>query len=211
MRKWLHGVIVAAAWGLSIAVFSQLPDRLPTHWGLSGEVDRWSGRTEGAFFLPAVMVGMWALLTFLPRIDPRRKNYDKFRGTYDAIVAMVLGVILLVHVAILASGLGYSIPMERVIPMTVGALLIALGNLLPRARPNWFVGIRTPWTLSSDRVWERTHRLGGLLFVLTGIILIVAGLIPSVVSIGVAIAAGVLTTAVTLVYSYVAWRQEQAG
>ena len=211
MRKWLHGVIVAAAWGLSIAVFSQLPDRLPTHWGLSGEVDRWSGRTEGAFFLPAVMVGMWALLTFLPRIDPRRKNYDKFRGTYDAIVAMVLGVILLVHVAILASGLGYLIPMERVIPMTVGALLIALGNLLPRARPNWFVGIRTPWTLSSDRVWERTHRLGGLLFVLTGIILIVAGLIPSVVSIGVAIAAGVLTTAVTLVYSYVAWRQEQAG
>ena len=208
MRKWLHGGIVAAAWGLSIAVFSRLPDRLPTHWGLSGEVDGWSGRTEGAFFLPAIMVGTWALLAFLPRIDPRRKNYDKFRGTYDAIVATVLGLLLLVHIAILASGLGYSVPMGRVIPMAVGAVLIVLGNLLPRARPNWFVGIRTPWTLSNDRVWERTHRLGGLLFVLTGIILIVAGLIPGVVSIGIAIAAGVLTTAVTLVYSYVAWRQE---
>jgi uncharacterized membrane protein len=211
MRKWLNGGIVAAAWAFSLAVYSRLPFRVPTHWGLDGQVDGWSSRPAGAFFMPAVMVGIWALLTFLPRIDPRRENYAKFRGTYDAIVASVLVVMLLIHITALSAALGYDIPIARVIPFAVGGLFIVIGNLLPRARPNWFVGIRTPWTLSSDRVWERTHRLGGLMLVITGIALVIAGLIPGPVSLAFAIAIGFVTTAATLIYSYVAWRQERGG
>jgi uncharacterized membrane protein len=211
MTKWLHGGIVTAAWVFSLAAYSRLPDRVPTHWGLDGQVDGWSGRTIAAFMLPTAMIGIWALLYFLPIIDPRRENYVKFRGTYDTIVAAVLAVMLVIHGVALSNGLGYDVPVGRVVPFAVGGLLVLIGNLLPRARPNWFVGIRTPWTLSNDRVWERTHRVGGLAIVIAGIAMIGAGVFPGAWSVGLAIAIAVATSGFTIIYSYIAWRQETRG
>jgi uncharacterized membrane protein len=100
--------------------------------------------------------------------------------------------------------------MERFTPFMVGALLILLGNVMPRARPNWMFGIRTPWTLSNDRVWERTHRLGGVLFVIAGAALVLAALLFPSATFHVIIVAVVGASVVPLVYSYFAWRQESA-
>jgi uncharacterized membrane protein len=117
------------------------------------------------------------------------------------------------HVLMLGAGLGWPVSMERVTPLRVGGMFILLGNVLPRARPNWWFGIRTPWTLTNDRVWERTHRLGGYLFVGAGLLLVLAALLPGAmadVAVPVIVGAVVVAAVVPLVYSYFAWKQERS-
>lgn len=208
MRKWFGLLAAAAALAFTVVVYGDLPARMPTHWNFHGEVDGWSGRPVGAFLLPLMAVGIWVVLRFLPRIDPRRENYARFRDTYDLVMNTIVTFMALLHVVVLGAALGWPISPGRFIGAGAGLLFIVLGNVLPRARPTWFFGIRTPWTLTNDRVWERTHRLGGYLFVAAGLLMLVAGLFPSAlpaVAVPVTIAAVVLAT---VVYSFVAWKQE---
>src|SRR6267378_1495016 len=178
MRKWIPLLIVAAAVIASAVVYPRLPERIPTHWELSahpsGTVPTPNGgssRLWGAWALPVFLLGMWALVIILPKIDPRGSNYAKFGGTFEGIIVSIMLFMLGMHIIILGAALGYPVAMDRVFPVGLGVLFIVIGNLLPRARPNWFVGIRTPWTLSSDRVWEKTHRFGGHVFVAGGVII----------------------------------------
>lgn len=211
MRKWIPLLIVAAAFIASAVVYSSLPERMPTHWNLKGEVDDWSGRVWGAWMIPVMMVFLWGLMRWLPSIDPRGSNYVKFGGTFEGIMLSVMLFMLGMHAVVLRAALGYPMAMDRVIPVGVGILFVVIGNLLPRARPNWFVGIRTPWTLSSDRVWEKTHRVGGRLFVIGGILMTAAGLFlgdSRVWAPGVVIAICALGA---VVYSYLEWRKEKSA
>lgn len=208
MRKWFGLTAVLGAAAFSVAVYGRLPARVPTHWNFRGEVDGWSEPLHAAVILPLIALGVWLLLRFLPRIDPRRENYAKFGDTYDLIVNVIVAFLALTHVVMLGAALGWPISIGRVIPAGVGALFIILGNFLPRARPNWFFGIRTPWTMTNDRVWERTHRLGGYLFVGAGLLFLVMAVFPLAIhtaAIAVVVAAIALTAAV---YSFVAWKQE---
>lgn len=211
MRKWIPLLIVAAAVIASAVVYPSLPDRMPTHWNLQGEVDGWSGRTWGAWMIPLMILFLWGLMRWLPSIDPRGSNYVKFGGAFEAIMLAVMLFMLGVHAVILRDALGYPVAVERVIPVGIGILFVVIGNLLPRARPNWFVGIRTPWTLSSDRVWEKTHRMGGRLFVVGGILIAAAGLflgdsLPWVPGVVIAVCA-----LGAVVYSYIEWRKEKGA
>lgn len=209
MRKWIPITLIITAWAMSIAVFERLPERIPTHWNLQGEIDRWSGRTVGAFGLPAMMIAIWALCYWLPSIDPRRESYAKFRATYDLVVVAIIALMLLVHATVIGTSLGHDIPVSVIIPLLIGGLLVLIGNLLPRARPNWFFGIRTPWTLSNDRVWERTHRVGGRVMVLAGFLVAATGFTtppwPGILIPIAAVGAGIIP----VVYSYVVWRGER--
>jgi uncharacterized membrane protein len=210
MRKSFGVLAILAAGVLAAVVYSRLPDQLPTHWNLSGEVDGVSSRFAGAITLPLIGLGLWAVLQFLPRIDPLRQNYEKFRDTYDMVVNAILVFIAATHVFVIGSALGWPLSVARALPFGVGVLSILLGNVLPRARRNWWFGVRTPWTLSNDRVWERTHRLAGYLFVALGVALLISSVLPltlpgNAVVISLASVAGIL-----LVYSYVAWRQESS-
>jgi uncharacterized membrane protein len=202
--------MVAAALGFTAAMYGRLPERVPTHWDMNGAVNGDSSRAFAAWLVPGIMALMALVLPRLPAIDPRRANYAKFRPTYDLVVNGILTMLLVMHVAMLGFALGWPISMERFTPFMVGALLILLGNVMPRARPNWMFGIRTPWTLSNDRVWERTHRLGGVLFVIAGAALVLAALLFPSATFHVIIVAVVGASVVPLVYSYFAWRQESA-
>jgi immunity protein, SdpI family len=208
MRKWYPWVLVAAAFVFTAVVVNRLPERVPTHWNAHGEVNGWSSRAFAAWLMPAMMGVIALILPLLPNIDPRRANYDKFRGTYDFVVLAIIAMLGVLHVAVLGSALGWPISMARLTPLMIGALFLLLGNVMPRARPNWWFGIRTPWTMSNDRVWERTHRVGGYVFAGAGVMLmLLAVLLPSMalpVIVVVAVTAGI----VPLVYSYVAWKQE---
>lgn len=209
MRKWIPLLIVAAAFIGSAAVFSSLPERTPTHWNLKGEIDGWSGRAWGAWMIPVMITLLWALMRWLPSIDPRGSNYVKFGGAFEVIMVSVMLFMLAVHAIVLRAALGFPVAVDRVMPFGVGVLLVVIGNLLPRARSNWFVGIRTPWTLSSDRVWEKTHRFGGRLFVIGGIVIAAAaalGVRGTQLILATVIAACALGAAV---YSYIEWRKEQ--
>ncbi len=209
MRKWIPLLIVAAALIASAVVYPDLPERMPTHWNLNGEVDEWGPRAVGAWIIPVVIAFMWALMRLLPSIDPRGKNYVKFGGAFEGIMISVMLFMLVLHGITLRSGLGYPVAMERVVPLGGGILFIVIGNLLPRARPNWFVGIRTPWTLSSDRVWEKTHRVGGWLFVMGGLLISLSTFLGGTWSRRVLVAVCVLSSLGAVVYSYLAWRKEK--
>lgn len=210
MRKWYPWILIGIAFGFSAAMYARLPEQIPTHWNARGEVDDHTARSFGAWMMPLVLLTMAVILPKLPAIDPRRANFEKFRPTYDLMINAVMTLVTALHVAMLGVAVGWPIRIERLTPALVGALLVVVGNIMPRARPNWFFGIRTPWTLSNDRVWERTHRVGGLSFVIAGVVLIATAFMrPSVAMPGFIIAI-VIASLVPLAYSYFAWRQETA-
>lgn len=211
MRKWYPVAVVTAAIAASLAAFSRLPERVPVHWDAAGNVDRYGSRLEGTLMLPAAILLLAILIPVLPRIDPRRANYEKFRPTYHLVMNATLTMMLAIHLAALGSALGFDVPLERLVPVGVGILFLVLGNALPRARPNWMFGIRTPWTLSNDRVWERTHRVGGYLMFAAGLAVLLSALLPAGrASTLVLVASVVVVSLGSVVYSYVAWRQETA-
>lgn len=208
MRKWIPVLIVIAAVAASVFTYSDLPATMPTHWDMQGNVDGSSSRFWGAFGLPLIMVGIYAVMCFLPLIDPRRENYAKFEGAYEGIILTVLLFMLGTHIVVLRAATGFPVSMEKVMPIGLGMLFISIGNLLPRARSNFFVGIRTPWTLSSEKSWKRTHRAGGYVFVLIGVMMAASIFIP--VRAGWPIV-GALTACAVLglvVYSYLVWRDD---
>lgn len=208
MRKWIPVVVVLAAVVASVIVYSRLPETMPTHWNMSGEVNGWSSRFWGAFGLPLAMVGTYAVMRFLPLIDPRRENYSKFEGAYQGIVLTVLIFLLGVHIIVLRAALGYPVSMQKVMPLGMGLLFVAIGNLLPRARSNFFVGIRTPWTLSSEKSWERTHRAGGYAFVLVGMLMVALSFAPVGNAMPLVIGLAACASLGLVVYSYLVWRDD---
>lgn len=210
MRKWLPLIFVVAAVIMSALAYPRLPASMPVHWGLDGRADRYGSRLEGALLLPIVMLAIWGLMRGLPRIDPRRANYAKFADTYDLILTSALAVLALMHAAVIGFALGWPVSIGRLVPALIGLFFVVLGNALPRARPNWWFGIRTPWTLSSDRVWMRTHRVGGYLMLAAGLLWLVAAALPSPWTYGLALAALIISSVGSLVYSYFAWKQETA-
>lgn len=209
--RWLAPALVAVAWVFSLAVYERLPAQVPTHWGLDGEVDGWSPRALGAFLLPAVGTLTVLLLHAVPRIDPRGDNVARFRPEFYLVINLVAAFLLLVHVAALGVALGWAVDVTAVIAVGLGGLLAAIGNYLPRVRANWFMGIRTPWTLSSDAVWRATHRVGGRLFVAAGVVVAASALLPAMWRGPVIVAAVLVAALVPAVYSYAAWRRERSG
>jgi immunity protein, SdpI family len=210
MRKLLPAIsAVILVLAFSLWALPQLPDRMATHWGLSGQPDGWSSRAFAAFLLPAMMAAMTIIFAFLPRIDPLRRNYEIHGSTYWTLVNSVVVFMVLVHVAVLGNGLGWPIPMGRVAPAGVGALFVLIGNLMTRMRPNWFMGIRTPWTLSSERVWRKTHRVGGYAFTAGGLLMIFIALVSGRRIVPMLLGVVGVIVLWPVVYSYLEWRKEQ--
>lgn len=208
MRKWIPAVLILAAVTASIIVYPQLPERMPTHWSASGDVNGWSNRLWGAWMLPLLMAVMWLVMRAIPHIDPRRANYASFSGMYDALVILLLVFMLVIHVIVLAAATGTPVRMDRIMMPLVGVFIGAIGFLIPRAAPNWFVGIRTPWTLTSDLSWEKTHKLGGPLFIAFGVLMIAAGFFAPEQAIWVLVIAAVALVVFLFVYSYQVWKTD---
>jgi uncharacterized membrane protein len=203
-------VLLAAAWIFAAAVYPRLPGRIPIHWNVHGQPNGWGGRAS-AFLFPAVATALALLITFLPRIDPRRAHWSRFADEVGMIVTVLVLFMGWVEVVSLGAALGWRIDVGRAIMAGVGALFAAIGNFLPRIRSNWWLGIRTPWTLENERVWRDTHRVGGRSFVAGGVLAAAAAFLPEPFSVAgpfvLLAAAGV----VPVVYSYFAWRREAAG
>jgi uncharacterized membrane protein len=209
MRKWIPLVIILATVAFGVAVYDRLPERMPMHWNARGEVDGYGSRFWGTFAIPAFLLVLWGILRAVPYLDPRRENIEKFRGAYEDLIIAVIAFTAMIQVAVVGSALGWPIAVGRIVPVGVGVLFLYLGNLLPRFRSNFFLGIRTPWTLSSDSVWTKTHRFGGYVMSAVGLMMIVAGLTGSPLWIAIAIGGAVAMAFAVLVYSYVVWRGEQ--
>ena len=208
MRKWIPPLLVIIAVVATLAVYRHLPEQVPTHWDINGQVDDWSSRLWGAWTIPLVMAFMLLAFRAFPLIDPRRENYAKFAGAYEGILILVLLFMLVLHSSLLVTMLHGAVGIMRMLPVAIGLLLIGIGVLLPKARPNWFIGIRTPWTLSSDTVWERTHRVGGVVMIATGVLIAGSAFLAAPWSHRVMAAAIAAMAVIVIGYSYFAWREE---
>jgi uncharacterized membrane protein len=211
MRKWIPLLIVLAAVVASAVVYPRLPESVVTHWDFSGRPNGWSSRFWGAWLMPIFLVAIWAFMRVLPAIDPRGSNYAKFLGAFEGMIIAIMLFMFCLHIIVLRAALGHPVDMNRVLPIAMGALFVVLGMLLPHAQPNWFVGIRTPWTLSSDEVWEKTHRFGGKAFVASGVVILVAGVLMPQGAHIVLFAALMICIASVLTYSYLEWKREQTN
>jgi uncharacterized membrane protein len=169
-------VLIVIAFLINIAVYSKLPDQIPTHWNVAGEIDRYSPKVFGAFMAPVIMLVVWLGMKFLPNIDPKKKNYEKFNSSYSIIICLLTSFFFVLNLLTITVSLGYNISINKVIPLIIGILFIILGNYMPKSKSNFFYGIKTPWTLTSDVSWRKTHRLGGKLFVLDGIIVVISSI-----------------------------------
>ncbi|KXO06054.1 SdpI family protein [Bacillus tropicus] len=208
MRKHLVAIILILITGLAWAyAWPNLPDTMAVHWGMEG-VNGYASKFNAMLLLLGIMIFTYVLLTITPKIDPKKKNYDKFSKGYMIINYSVVVLLFLVNMLVIGVGIGYDIPMNSTPLILVGLLFIVIGNYLPQCKPNYFVGIKTPWTLSNEEVWRKTHRFSGKVFVVLGIIMILSVFVPatwkSFVMVGIIIGA----VGLTMGYSYVAYKKE---
>ena len=184
-------------------LWGRLPDAVPTHWNLWGEPDGYSGKAFGLLMLPCLSVGVYLLYWLIPKIDPKRTLAadQKPLPAFRFFTALFFTAFFFVTVSAAAGA--PILNMARLAPLVVLLLLLVLGNYLTTVQPNYFIGIRTPWTLEDPEVWRRTHRLGGRLWVAgSALLLMLLAVLDPVafpVAFGVGIAAMVL---VPLGYSY---------
>lgn len=177
-HAWIiSSVFVVIAVAVGVWLYPHLPARVPDHWDLAGHVDGWTSRWWAVATPVLVLLGLMLLTWLLPVISPRRFEITPFARVYTGLMLVIEGVIVVISVCVLLAGAGYAVPMQTVVVLAVGALLLILGNYMGKLRKNFFIGIRTPWTLASDAVWERTHRLGGWVLMLAGVVYIVLALV----------------------------------
>lgn len=201
-------VIIAAMFGWAAFAWSSAPERIPVHWNLHGEVDRYGGRFEGMLAIPLIALGIHLALTFLPRIDPGRANYATFAGAYTLVRVTLAGIFGLVYVIIQRASRGLAVDLTFVVPIGLGVFFLVLGNVMGKVRPNWFFGIRTPWTMSSAESWNRTHRAGGWVFIVVGLVTILAGVVGGKAALPIAMGILLVATAGLVIYSYRVWRSD---
>lgn len=192
-----------------VLLWSQLPEIMASHWDDANQVNGYMGKFWGTFLLPVMMIGLTLLLLAVPAIDPLKNNIAEFRGYFNIFIVLMNVFMLFVHGLTLAWNLGHTgINMGTAIMPAMGLLFILIGLFLRKAKRNYFIGIRTPWTLANDVVWEKTHNLGGVLFVIAGILTLLAMFFPEKAYI-ILMVAILGATVLSIVYSYLVFRQEE--
>jgi uncharacterized membrane protein len=200
------GMLAVSAWA-----WPQIPDgaQVPIHWGIDGRANGWAPKWQGLLLLPAMTGGIALVLAFAPRVDPRSGNIQRSATAYWAIAVAALVLMAVIHVAAVLAATGRSVNIGLIVSLAVGGLFVVVGNFLGKTRSSWIFGIRTPWTLSSELAWTRTHRLGGYLFMLLGVAVIVAALLaPGGVPAFLLLGGVVVLVPLLFAYSYLVWRDD---
>ncbi|MFZ5822273.1 MAG: SdpI family protein [Chloroflexota bacterium] len=200
--------LIVIAFVISAAVHNQLPEQVASHWNTANQVDGYMSRFWGAFLTPVVSAGMLALFLVLPQIDPLKANVEKFRAAFNGFIALMVAFMLYVHGLTLAWNLGFDqFDMGAALLPALGLIFIFAGSMMRQARRNYFIGIRTPWTLSSDQVWDETHRVGGTLFILSGLLALLGAFFPRY-AFWLVLAPLLGSSVFLVVYSYVLYQRE---
>lgn len=209
----LSAILIAAMIGVSIYGWSAIPadTMIARHWSLSGEADGYSPRDHVLIGLPLLGMAFTALFLLIPKIDPRTEHVRQSRGLLHVGWLGTLGLLLVVHYSVIAGAIkgGDSQPMPGLTLYGLCLLIVLMGNYTAKSRSNFFLGVRTPWTLSSEHAWAVANRTAGWLFVLTGLAAAAAGTLLDP-SYGYKVfLAGVLSAAlISVVVSYFAWRAD---
>jgi len=200
--------LVIASLLCSVLLYDKLPDPVPTHFDAMGSANGFTPKPIGAFVLPLILAFVGLILSIVPRISPNKDFAINFPRVYATIAISILIFVFGAGTLALFNAMGYRFNVTRVIFPALGVLFVVLGNYMGKLTRNFFVGIRTPWTLASDEVWLRTHRVGGPLFVLAGIVTIIAGAVLKPELAPIVLIAVVASVSLFLVaYSYVLYKR----
>lgn len=199
--------IVLISFVVGIYFYAQMPESLASHWNASGQVDGYTSKFWGLFSLPLISLGLLLLLSLIPKIDPLKANIELFRGYYDALIVLVIAFLFYLHLLTILWNLGARFNMLQPLAPAFGLLFYYLGVLIQNAKRNWSIGIRTPWTLSSDRIWEETHKTGGKLFKAAGLVAVLGVFFPSY-AIYLLIVPVLLVAAYMTLFSYFAYQRQ---
>jgi len=192
---------------IGVYYYPQVPEQMASHWNAKGQVDGYLSKFWGLFLIPITLVGLALLFMAIPRIDPLRENIEKFRKHYDGFVILFMLFMVFIYLQTILWSIGIKISPNAYVPIAGGLLFVGSGILIENTRRNWFIGIRTPWTLSSDKVWDKTHRMGGKLFKIAGVIAIVGVFFQSYAVFFVLVPALVVAV-YTVAYSYFEYKKE---
>lgn len=153
---------------IGLILWDKLPDQVPVHWNMSGEVDDYATKTQAVFLMPLVLVAFQWICVLGTSLDPKKQNIN------DKMFTLVLWIIpiisLLCNSMVYATALGHKVSVEIIMPLFMGALFIIIGNYMPKCKQSYTMGIKLPWTLDDEENWNKTHRMAGFLWVIGGII-----------------------------------------
>lgn len=202
-------ILIAAATLAGVLLWNQLPEKMASHWNENDQVDGYMSRFWGVFLMPLMTLGLFLVFLVIPHIDPLKANIAKFRGVFNLFIAFLTGFMIYVHALTLIWNLGYTgFALSRAMLPAMGLLFVLIGSLLRQAKRNWFIGIRTPWTLSSDTVWEKTHSLGSVLFMVSGALVIVGGIFGGMTAFWLLLVPLMGSALFLVVYSFVLYQRE---
>ncbi|WP_066640280.1 SdpI family protein [Desulfolucanica intricata] len=204
---WPAIIIIFAGFVAAFFVYPHMPEQVPSHWNLQGEVDDYASRFWGTFGPPLLTVGIYVMMVFLPLIDPRRQNYMKFTRAYQVFKIVLVLFLTGLYVITILYSLGYKVSINRLVPLGVSMLFIVIGNYFGQIRHNYFVGIKTPWTLASEEVWLKTHRFGAKVWVTAGFLGIVGSLISGKWGLIIMLAALAAAIILPTIYSFIIFKR----
>jgi len=201
-------ILIVASTLAGLLLWNQLPEPMASHWGTNDQVNGYISKFWGVFLMPIITIAMLLLFLVIPAIDPLKANIAQFRDTFNSFIALIVAFMVYIYGLTLVWNLGYtSFRMSIAMLPAMGLLFIFIGIMVGKAKRNYFIGIRTPWTLSSDKVWDETHRVGGKLFIASGLLALLGAFFPDYAFWF--IMGPVMGTALfTVVYSYILFQRE---
>ena len=202
----LTSIVLLIPMAIGLILWNQLPEQIPSHWGINGEVDGWSSKAFAVFGFPCILLALHWLCVIVSSADPGSKNYHPKMLTLVLWICPVLSLVL--NALVYTAALGYQLNVEIIMPLLVGLMFIIVGNLLPKCRQSFTMGIKLPWTLANEENWNKTHRFSGRLWVIGGVVTMATAFIGSFwILLGVLIVMVVVPT----IYSYCLYRKQQKG
>jgi uncharacterized membrane protein len=210
MKKLLLAalIIIIISFIVGIASYNYLPNSLASHWGPNGQVNGHMPKFWALFLLPVISIALFILFYFLPKIDPLKANYEKFQKYYDSFILVMILFMFYLYLLTILWNFRINFNMNTALIPALGFLFIYIGAIMKYLKRNWFIGIKTPWTITSDKVWDKTHKLGSRLFIISGIIMIAGIFFQNYIFWFVLVP--VLVSAVWLfVYSYLEYRKTE--
>lgn len=206
-KEWFILVILIVPFFVSAYFWDELPDEVPTHFNIRGEADDWGPKWMAAYLIPLIGVGTYLMILLLPAIDPKKKIESAQKPV--AAIRMFTSVFMVgIYAFVMAASLGTTINFSNYIIIGVGILILIVGNYMNSIKPNYFIGIRTPWTLENEEVWKRTHRLSSKIWIVGGLLLMLSPLVSEMIRLDylIYIIVGILA-GIPLVYSYVIYKK----
>jgi uncharacterized membrane protein len=200
--------IIILSFVIGVYSYPQMPEKVASHWNAEGQVNGYLSKFWGVFLMPIISAGIFLFFIFIPGIDPLKSNIQQFRKHYDGFVVLIMVFLFYLYLLTIFWNSGHTFNMTVFLSPALAVLFYYSGVLIENAKRNWFIGIRTPWTLSSANVWDKTHKIGGKLFKIAGVVALLAIFFESFAVFFIVVPV-ILISIYTVAYSYFEYQKEK--